>query len=58
MPEKLRPVEGLLRKVGFGPKLDEFILSMNRSTDPSVQADCDKDDVAIRGDRPVSSDHG
>ncbi len=36
MPEKLRPVEGMLRKVGFGPKMDEFILSMNRAAESAA----------------------
>src|ERR1700743_2492911 len=31
MPKDLRPLESGLRMVGFGPKIDEFILSMNRS---------------------------
>jgi len=30
MPEKLRTLETGLRAVGYGPKVDEFVLSMNR----------------------------
>lgn len=36
MPEQLRPAENLLRKVGFGPKLDEFVLSMNRAAESAA----------------------
>lgn len=31
MPEKLKAVEKGLRIVGYGPQLDEFVLSMNRA---------------------------
>jgi Protein of unknown function (DUF4197) len=31
MPEKLRTVEKGLRAVGYGPQIDEFVLSMNRA---------------------------
>jgi hypothetical protein len=31
MPEKLRTVETGLRAVGYGPKVDEFVLSMTRA---------------------------
>jgi hypothetical protein len=33
MPEKLRTLETGLRAVGYGPKVDEFILSMNRAAE-------------------------
>ena len=33
MPEKLRRVETGLRAVGYGPKVDEFVLSMNRAAE-------------------------
>ena len=33
MPEKLRSVETGLRAVGYGPQVDEFVLSMNRGAD-------------------------
>jgi hypothetical protein len=33
MPEKLRRVETGLRAVGYGPKVDEFILAMNRAAE-------------------------
>ena len=33
MPEKLRTLESGLRAVGFGPKVDEFVLSMNRAAE-------------------------
>jgi hypothetical protein len=33
MPEKLRTVETGLRAVGYGPKVDEFVLSMNRAAE-------------------------
>ncbi len=33
MPEKLKKVEKLLMKVGFGDQVDEFILSMNRAAE-------------------------
>ncbi len=33
MPEKLRTMEQGLRAVGYGPKIDEFILSMNRAAE-------------------------
>jgi hypothetical protein len=40
MPEKLRTLETGLRAIGYGPKLDEFVLSMNRAAEraaPSAQ---------------------
>lgn len=36
MPERLRMTEGLLRKIGAGPKIDEFILAMNRSAEAAA----------------------
>ncbi len=33
MPEKLRNVEKGLRAVGYGPEIDEFVLSMNRAAE-------------------------
>lgn len=33
MPEKLRGVETGLRAIGYGPKVDEFILAMNRAAE-------------------------
>jgi Protein of unknown function (DUF4197) len=33
MPEKLRTVEKGLRTVGYGPKVDDFVLSMNRAAE-------------------------
>jgi hypothetical protein len=33
MPESLRPVESGLRAVGYGPKVDDFILAMNRAAE-------------------------
>jgi hypothetical protein len=33
MPEKLQTMEKALRAVGYGPKVDEFILSMNRAAE-------------------------
>src|SRR5882757_2360284 len=38
MPKELRPLESGLRVVGFGPKIDEFILSMNRSAEAAAPA--------------------
>jgi hypothetical protein len=38
MPKELRPLEGGLRAIGFGPKIDEFILSMNRSAEAAAPA--------------------
>jgi hypothetical protein len=38
MPDDLRPLERGLRAVGFGPKIDEFILSMNRSAEAAAPA--------------------
>lgn len=36
MPEKLKEVEKGLRIVGYGPQLDEFVLSMNRAAERSA----------------------
>jgi hypothetical protein len=33
MPERLRTMESGLRAVGFGPRVDEFVLSMNRAAE-------------------------
>jgi hypothetical protein len=33
MPEKLRSLEKGLRAVGYGPRVDEFVLSMNRAAE-------------------------
>lgn len=38
MPNDLRPLERGLRAVGFGPKIDDFILSMNRSAEAATPA--------------------
>src|SRR6267378_4037656 len=38
MPNNLRPVEKGLRAVGYGPKLDGFILSMNRAAEAAAPA--------------------
>lgn len=36
MPEKLRTLEKGLRAVGYGPQVDEFILSMNRAAEQAA----------------------
>src|SRR6201996_237136 len=38
MPKDLRPLESGLRTIGFGPKIDDFILSMNRSAEAAAPA--------------------
>jgi hypothetical protein len=38
MPKELRPLESGLRTIGFGPKIDDFILSMNRSAEAAAPA--------------------
>ena len=38
MPSNLRPLERGLRAIGFGAKIDEFILSMNRSAEAAAPA--------------------
>lgn len=36
MPEKLRSLEKGLRTVGYGPQVDEFVLSMNRAAEKAA----------------------
>jgi len=36
MPEKLRTLEKGLRAMGYGPQVDEFVLSMNRSAEEAA----------------------
>ncbi|HSN21348.1 MAG TPA: DUF4197 domain-containing protein [Usitatibacter sp.] len=48
MPEKLRMVEKGLRAVGYGPKVDEFVLSMNRAAERAAPAAKDIFVAAIR----------
>jgi len=36
MPEKLRTLEKGLRTVGYGPQIDEFVLSMNRAAEQAA----------------------
>ena len=36
MPEKLRTLEKGLRTVGYGPQIDQFVLSMNRSAEKAA----------------------
>ena len=38
MPANLHPLEKGLRMIGFGPKIDQFILSMNRSAEAAAPA--------------------
>src|ERR1700742_1182371 len=38
MQKDLKPLESGLRAIGFGPKIDEFILSMNRSAEAAAPA--------------------
>ena len=38
MPNNLRPLEKGLRAIGFGPKIDSFVLSMNRSAEAAAPA--------------------
>jgi uncharacterized protein DUF4197 len=38
MPERLRSLETGLRAVGYGPKVDEFVLSMNRAAERAAPA--------------------
>ncbi len=38
MPEKMRTLEKGLRTVGYGPQVDEFILSMNRAAEKAAPA--------------------
>lgn len=36
MPEKLRTLETALRTVGYGPQVDEFVVSMNRAAEEAA----------------------
>ncbi len=38
MPEKMRMLEKGLRAVGYGPQVDEFVLSMNRAAEKAAPA--------------------
>ncbi|MGH7774816.1 MAG: DUF4197 domain-containing protein [Candidatus Binatia bacterium] len=38
MPEKIRTLEKGLRAVGYGPQVDEFVLSMNRAAERAAPA--------------------
>ena len=38
MPKKLQTVESGLRMVGYGPQVDEFVLSMNRAAEQAAPA--------------------
>ena len=38
MPSNLRPLEKGLRLVGYGPKVDDFVLSMNRAAEAAAPA--------------------
>ena len=38
MPSNLRPLEKGLRMFGYGPKLDDFVLSMNRAAEAAAPA--------------------
>jgi len=38
MPEKMRSVERGLRAVGYGPQVDQFVLSMNRAAEKAAPA--------------------
>jgi hypothetical protein len=38
MPEKLRTLEKGLRVVGYGPQVDQFVLSMNRAAEKAAPA--------------------
>jgi hypothetical protein len=38
MPEKLQTVESGLRMVGYGPQVDNFVLSMNRAAEQAAPA--------------------
>jgi hypothetical protein len=38
MPKDLKPLESGMRAIGFGSKIDEFILSMNRSAEAAAPA--------------------
>ncbi len=36
LPEKLQQMDKMLRMVGFGPQIDEFVVSMNRSAEQAA----------------------
>ena len=36
LPEKLQSMDKALRMVGFGPQIDEFVVSMNRSAEQAA----------------------
>ncbi len=36
LPEKLQKMDKMLRMVGFGPQIDEFVVSMNRSAEQAA----------------------
>lgn len=36
LPEKIKKIEPMLRKVGLGPKLDEWTMSMNRAAEEAA----------------------
>lgn len=38
MPKNLRPLESGLRVMGYGPKVDDFVLSMNRAAEAAAPA--------------------
>lgn len=38
MPSNLRPLEKGLRMLGYGPKVDDFVLSMNRAAEAAAPA--------------------
>lgn len=38
MPEKMRTLEKGLRAIGYGPKVDQFVLSMNRAAEKAAPA--------------------
>ena len=38
MPKNMQPLEKGLRMVGYGPKIDDFVLSMNRSAEAAAPA--------------------
>src|SRR5574337_2045253 len=38
MPERLQTLEKGLRMVGYGPQVDEFVLSMNRAAERAARA--------------------
>lgn len=38
LPAQFEPVENVLRPLGFGPKIDEFVLSLNRAAERAAPA--------------------